>query len=325
MRRRQFITLLSGAAASWPLAVRAQQAAMPVVGILSSGTLPPDLFAAFRRGLKETGYVEGQNVALEHRAAHGDYTRFRPLAEELVRQQASVIFVPGGTRAALAAKAVTSEIPIVFYTSGDPVTQGLVTSLNRPGGNITGMSYLSVALDAKRLELLDELVPSAHQIGMLVNPNNTDTPDEISYIKEAANTVGRQITVLEAGSEREMDVAFAALLRWNAQALVVGADAFFTNQRVRLVALAARDRIPAIYDRRDFAVAGGLISYGHERVDAYRQLGTYCGRILKGAKPSDLPVVQPTRFELVINLKTATALGLDIPPTLLARAEELIE
>jgi len=326
LRRREFITLLSGAAATWPLVARAQQA-MPVIGFLSSGQ--PQVFAhmidAFRQGLNETGYVVGQNVAFEHRAAGSDYNRFRDMADDLVRRQVAVIFATGGTAAALAARAATSTIPIVFYMGGDPVQQGLVASLGSPSGNLTGFGWLGFALAAKRLELLRELLPNGTTIGMLVNSANPDSDFEIRDVQDAARTLGRQIHILTASSDGDFDGVFATLVKQQIGALIVASDAYFSGRRGRIVALAARHGVAVIYERREFPDAGGLISYGHHRADAYRQLGIYSGRILKGTKPADLPVLQPTRFELVINLNAAKALGIEISPKLLALADEVIE
>jgi putative tryptophan/tyrosine transport system substrate-binding protein len=327
MRRREFITLLGGAAAAWPLAVRAQQPTMPVIGFLSSSQ--PQVFAqmidAFRQGLNETGYVVGQNVAFEHRAAGSEYDRYRAMADDLIGRQVAVIFVTGGTVAALAAKDATSTIPIVFYMGGDPVKQGLVASLNRPGGNLTGLGWLGVALGAKRLELLGELVPNNMAIAMLVNPNNLDSEVEIRDVQEAARVLGRQIHIMSAKSEADFDGVFAMLVKQHTGALIIAGDAYFSARRGRIVALATRHAVPTMYDRRDFVDAGGLISYGHHRASAYRQLGIYTGRILKGAKPAELPVLQPTKFELVINLNAAKALGLNVPPSMLVAADEVIE
>jgi putative ABC transport system substrate-binding protein len=326
VKRRQFITLLASAAA-WPLAARAQQSAMPVVGFLSSGQ--PQVFArmidAFRQGLSETGYAVGQNVAFEHRAAGSDYDRFNAMANDLVRQQVAVIFASGGTVAALAAKNATSTIPIVFYMGGDPIRQDLVASLNRPGGNLTGLAWLGVDLGAKRLELLRELVPTSARIAILANPNNPDSQFEVRDVQEAAHILGLQIQVVTAGSDADFDSVFATLVKQQTGSLIVATDAYFSGRRGRIVALATRHAVPTMYDRRDFADAGGLITYGHERATAYRQLWIYTGRILKGAKPADLPVLQPTKFELVINLNAAKALGLDVPDKLLALADEVIE
>jgi putative tryptophan/tyrosine transport system substrate-binding protein len=325
--RRKFLATLGGAAATWPLAAGAQQQAMPVVGFLSSGQ--PQVFArmidAFRQGLSETGYIVRQNVAFEHRAAGSDYDRFSAMANDLVRQQVAVIFSTGGTVAALAAKNATSTIPIVFYMGGDPVKQGLVASLNQPGGNLTGLGWLGFALGAKRLELLRELVPNMTEISMLVNPNNPDSQFEIQDVQQAARILGCQLHIVPVGAEAEFAGVFAKLVKPPVGGLVIASDVFFSGRRGLIVALAARHGMPTIYERRDFPDAGGLISYGHHRAEAYRQLGIYTGRILKGAKPADLPVLQPTKFELVINLNAATALNLEIPPKLLALADEVIE
>ena len=325
MKRREFITLLGGAAAAWPLAARGQQAAMPLVGILSSGEQPAPLIQAYHQALKELGYVEGQNFTFERRRAGAEYERFRALADELVRRQVAVIFAAGGTVASLAAKAATAAIPIVFYVGGDPVTQGLVTSLSRPGGNLTGVAWLGESMGGKRLELLGEIVPNATVIGILVNPKNPDSIFEMRNVQDAARLLGHQISVLNASSEPEFDTVFARAVQQRVGAVIVATDPFFSNQRARLARLAARHAVPTIYDRREFVESGGLISYGHDRAEAYHQAGIYTGRILKGAKPADLPVVQPTRFELAISLKAAKALGLEIRPTLLARADEVIE
>jgi len=322
MKRREFITLL-GSAVAWPLAARAQQPAMPVIGFLSVGQPPTNLVEAFRRGLNESGYIVGQNVATEYHS--GEYGRFPALAADLVRQQVAIILAIGGTAAAIAARAATSTIPIVFYIGGDPITQRLVNSLSRPGGNATGVATIGTELGSKRLELLRNLVPDATLIGMLVNRVSPDAQTEIRDIEDAGRALGRQIRVLSASAEAELDGVFTEWVEQKAGALIVGSDAFFNIQRIRLVELAKRYRLPTIYDRRDFAVAGGLISYGHNRVDAYHQLGLYAGQILRGAKPADLPVVQPTQFELVINLMTAKTLGLTIPPSVLAIADEVIE
>ena len=317
--------LLLGGAMTAARAVRAQQKAMPVIGYLGSespGPMAP-LVAAFLQGLSETGYVDGKNVAIEHRWAEGDYDRLAALAADLVRRKVDVIAALG-IPSALAAKSATSTIPIVFSV-GDAVERGLVTSLARPGGNLTGVSLLNVELTPKRLELISELVPQAGVIALLVNPNNPNTERTIRDMEEAARAKGVQLNILKAGTESEIDAAFAALVQLPAGALVVVGDPLFINRREQLVALASRHAVPAIYAFREYAAAGGLISYGTSFTAAYRQLGIYAGKILKGAKPADLPVQQPTSFELVVNLKTAEALGLTVPPSILARADEVIE
>jgi putative tryptophan/tyrosine transport system substrate-binding protein len=326
IERRQFIFALGGAAVGWPLAARAQQR-IPVVGFLNSGS--PDTFThlatAFREGLKKTGYVEGQNVAIEYRWAESHYERLPALAAELVSRQVAVIAATGGEASAVAAKVATARIPIVFTAGGDPVRQGLVASLNQPGGNLTGIFFLSAAIESKRLGLLRELVSNAATIGVLVNPNSPGAELELRDIPEAARAIGQQIVILKASEEREIDVAFATLAEQRARAILVASDPFFTNRRDHVIALAARYSVPAIYYLREFVVAGGLMSYGANLADAFRQVGIYTGRILKGEKPADLPIIQPTKFDLVINLKSAKALGLDIPDKLLALADEVIE
>ena len=328
MRRRDLITLLGGAAASsvsWPLAARGQQPATPLIGYLSTASpgtyAPPD----FRQGLSQAGYIEGRNVAIEYRWADGDYGRLPALAADLVRRQVTVIFVERGTPGALAAKAATATIPIVFSIGGDPVKLGLVASLNRPGGNVTGMSLLVNSLAPKRLELLRELVPITDSIAFLVNPTNPNAALDVQGVQDAARVIGQRILVVKAASEREIDTAFATLTQARAGALIVASDATFGNRRDQLVAAAARHAMPTIFDRREYAAAGGLMSYGDLRSESTRQIGIYVGRILKGEKPADLPIIQPTKFELIINLKTAKTLGLTIPPSLLLRADEIIK
>jgi putative ABC transport system substrate-binding protein len=326
LRRREFITLLGGAAVAWPVAARAQQSATPVIGYVNSRSRETDapFLAAFHRGLNETGYVEGQNVAIEYRWAEGQYDRLRVLATDLVDRGVTVMAATS-TPAALAAKAATSAIPIVFTTAADPIAVGLVDSLSRPSGNATGVNIYVSRLGAKRLELLRELVPNAAVIGMLVNPSFPDAESQSEDVKEAARTLGQQIHVVNANSEGDFTRAFSTFIEMKADALLVSTDGLFLSHREQLVALAARHKIPAIYFVRDFALAGGLMSYGADIADGYRQAGIYAGRILKGTKPGDLPVMQPTKFDLVINLKTAKALGLTVPLTLQASADEVIE
>ena len=326
-RRREFMVLLGGAAFAWPLAGRSQQPAVPVIGFLNSGS--PENFAhlvtAFREGLREIGYLEGQNVAIEYRWAESQYDRLPSLAAELVSREVSVIAATGGEPSALAAKAATTRIPIVFIAGADPVRQGLVTSLNRPGGNLTGIFFLTEAIESKRLGLLRELASNAGVIGVLLNPNSPGAETELTDIPEAAKAIGQSIVILRARDEHDIDAILKGLGERRIGALMVASDPLFTNRRDHILAFASRYAVPTMSYLREFAVAGGLMSYGANLSDAFRQVGLYVGKILKGAKPADLPVLQPTKFELVINLKTAKALGLTVPPSLLARADEVIE
>jgi ABC-type uncharacterized transport system substrate-binding protein len=326
VKRREFITLLGGVAA-WPLAARAQQTEMPVIGFLGSALAAPNAhyLAAFRQGLGEAGYIEGRNVAIEYRWAENRYDRLPALAAELVRRPVAVIVASGGPVAAQAAKAATSTIPIVFTASSNPVKLGLVASLNRPGGNVTGSAMLTAELDAKRLAILHELVPTARVIGALVNPDRTDVEAQSRDAQEAGRALGLEIVILSASNELEIDTTFASLAGQGIRALLVGADPFFNSRREQMVAVAARHAVPAVYMTRDFAEAGGLMSYGASIAEGYRQAGIYAGQILKGAKPADLPVVQSSKFELVINAETARMLGLTVPPSLLSTADAVIE
>ena len=326
MRRRDFIAGMAGSAVAGPLAARAQQPAMPVIGYLStlSEATAAAQLAAFRRGLSETGFAEGRNVAIEFRWAEGQFQRLPAMAAELVRRPVALILAQAPP-AALAAKAATTTIPIVFVVGFDPVGSGLVATLNRPGGNATGMTFISQLLGQKRLEMLREFVPKASIIAMLVNPISPDAIPEIGPVQAGAHALGLQLEMFNASTPSEIDAAFAAIAQRKPDALLVGTDPFFVNSREDLVARVARLRIPAIYPFRDFAAAGGLISYGTNVANSYRQAGIYAGRILKGATPADLPVMQPTTFELVLNLRTAAALGIDFPATLHARSEEVIE
>jgi putative ABC transport system substrate-binding protein len=327
MRRREFITLLGGAAGAWPVRARAQQRAMPVIGYLSSfpADINPIFTQAFQQGLKEAGFIEGRNVAIEYRwDEEGRYDRLPMMAADLVGRDVAVLFA-SPIPAALAAKAATVSIPIVFAIGSDPVETGLVASLNRPGGNITGATFLSVALGAKRLELLRDLIPKLASIGLLVNSTNPNAMLQTTDMQTAANRLGLQFNVLSASSHSDLENAFGALAQRRTDALVVSADPFFISHRDQLVALAARHALPAIYYAREFVAAGGLVSYASSFADSFHQAAGYVARVLRGDKPADLPVLQPTKFELVVNLKTAKALGLDVPPTLLARADEVIE
>jgi ABC-type uncharacterized transport system substrate-binding protein len=325
MKRRAFIALLGGAAVTLPLVARAQQPAMPVIGFLRSTTLQPfeNLVTAFRQGLNESGFVEGQNVAIEYRFAENQLDRLPGLVADLIRRP--VTLMVGDTLAAIPMKAATSTVPIIFATGGDPVMSGLVTSLSRPGGNVTGVVFFSALLGAKRLELLRQVVPKAETIGLLIDPNSPSTEPDTRDVQAAAEATRQKLVILDASIDRDIDAAVATLVERGAVALLVGAGTFLSSNRARLAALAARHRLPAIYTQREAALAGGLMSYGPSPSDAYRQAGLYAGRILKGEKPGDLPVMRSTKFEFVINLKTARDLGLEIPATLLALSDEVIE
>ena len=325
LRRREFITLLSGATAAWPLVARAQQSAMPVIGFLDGQSFDLHLMTAFRQALKDAGYIEGRNVAIYFRSADGQTDRLVTLAGDIIGRRVAVIVTTGGGAAALAAYAATTTIPIVFVNGVDPVTSGLVMSLNRPGSNATGVYIFQQVLEGKRLGLLRELVPSAASIAVLLNPTNANFQTQLRGVQDAARDLGQQVSILSANTEREIDVAFATVAQSGARALLVGSDPFFSSERDQVIALAARYAIPAIYEGREFATAGGLASYGTSLADAYRQAALYAGRILKGEKPADLPIVQPTKFEFVINLKTAKTLGLDVSPGLAASADEIVE
>jgi putative ABC transport system substrate-binding protein len=328
MQRREFISLLGGAAVAWPLAARAQQPALPVVGFLRTGSADANAryVAAFRKGLNETGYVEGQNVTVEYHWLEGQYDRLPALMADLVRRQVAVIATIGTAQTALAAKAATTTIPIVFGEGEDPVRLGLVASLARPDGNATGINYFANEVIAKRLRLLHDLVPKAVRVAVLLNPANASSAEStLREVQEAAPTIGLQIQILNASTIGEIDAAFATLARERPDALFVAPDAFFVSRAVQFITLTARDRIPATYSLRDYVAAGGLMSYGTDFADSFRQVGVYTGKILKGAKPADLPVLQSTKFEFVINLQTARALGIEVPPGVLSIADEVIE
>jgi putative ABC transport system substrate-binding protein len=329
MKRRDFITLIGGAAAGWPLATRAQQRAKPLIGFLS-GRSPDDsdyLLAAFRRGLAQDGFVEGQNVAIEYRWARGDYSRLPELAADLVKRAVDVLVGVGGDQSARAAKAATSTIPVVFGMGGDPVAAGMVASLSRPGGNVTGVTVLASQIMSKRLGLLHELLPGSAVLGVLLNPKGTAAgiATVLRDLEAAAQTIGQRVSIFYASNDVELDTAFASLVEQSAGGILVAPDPYFDTQRARIIALALHNRLPALYQFREYAVAGGLLSYGVDLTEAYRQFGIYAAKILKGAKPADLPVQQVVKFELVINLKAAKAIGFEFPPRFSARADEVIE
>jgi putative tryptophan/tyrosine transport system substrate-binding protein len=328
MRRRDFIKVIGGGAAAWPLVARAQQPVIPVVGFLHPGSAETSAsqLAAFRKGLGEVGYAEGRNVAIEFRWAHGDYSRLAELATELVQHRVAVIVTPIGTATALAAKAATTTIPIVFSAGTDPVQAGIVASLSRPGGNVTGVNYMAAELGAKRLGVLHEMAPGATRIGLLVNRSNPISADSvIKDIERAASATGQHIDIHNAGTSSEIETAFTAFVQNRTDALVIGADPFFLERRVQLVLLATRYLLPTVYFQRAFVEVGGLVSYAASDLLRYREVGIYTGRILKGEKPADMPVVQPTKFELVVCLAAARAIGIVVPPSLLAQADEVVE
>src|SRR5262245_18457865 len=329
MKRREFVSMLGSmlgsAAVAWPLAARAQQRATPVIGFLDGQSFDPYLMTAFRQALKDAGYIEGRNVEIYFRSADGQTDRLVTLAGDIVGRRVAVIVTTGGGAAALAAYAATTTIPIVFVSGADPVASGLAISFNRPGGNATGVYILQQVMEGKRLGLLHGLVPTAPLIAVLLNPTNANFQSQLRGVQDAARDLGQQVSILSASNERDLGVAFATVNQSRAGALLVGSDPFFNSERDQVVALATRFAIPAIYEGREFAMAGGLASYGTSLADAYRQAGIYAGRILRGEKPADLPIVQPTKFEFVINLKTAKTLGLDVPPALSASADEIIE
>jgi putative ABC transport system substrate-binding protein len=324
MKQREFITLVGGAAAAWPLGARAQQSGTPVIGFLDGQSFDPHLMTSFREGLKEAGYIEDRTVAIYFRSADGQTERLVTLAGDIIGRRVAVIVTTGGGAAALAAYAATTTIPIVFVSGVDPVASGLIMSLNRPGNNATGVYIFQQVLEGKRLELLRGLVPAA-LIAVLLNPTNANFQTQLRGVQDAARALRQQVSILSASTERDIYAAFATVTQSGARALLVGSDPFFNSERDQVIALAARYAIPAIYEGREFAIAGGLASYGTSLADAYRQAGIYAGRILRGEKPADVPVVQPTKLEFVINLKTAKTLGLDVPPGLSASADEIIE
>jgi putative tryptophan/tyrosine transport system substrate-binding protein len=327
MRRRDFVKAIVGSTAAWPLAARAQQSVLPEIGFMSARS-PEDsayVLASFHNGLKEGGFVDGRNVKIEYRWARGDYDRLPAFAADFVGRKVKVLVATGGDASARAARAATSSIPIVFTIGGDPVKAGLVDSYNRPGGNATGCVVLSNDMEPKRLSLLREIVPGDYRFGALINPNFPPAMDQLSDLENAARKLGRDLFVAKAGNDAELDAAFAALLRERVGGLVVASDPFFDTRRSSIIAFAAKNRLPAIYQFREYAIDGGLISYGPSITDSYRQVGVYAGRILSGVKPTDLPVLEPTKFDFVINLRTARALGLEIPPIISASADEVIE